>query len=651
MENETKDFKMNHAEENNINEDELILAPPKELFEQAKDIALKNATDEKFPFTLQYDANQKEFLLSVLQAVGAVVDAEDEEDGSLTVWANMEQLKLVKTLDCIFRVRTDEGTNTHIADEALKPAAQTKQSEQSDGETPDAQAALLAAKPEAANTAETAETTVAANTAGPSDAVDGAVAASAAAAVSTCSCPTNTDMASAQTISVESYVSGCICCPGAEQWFQFVPTQSKTYTICTTGTLDTIGFLYSCCESLVASNDDFAGKVNFRIVQYLTAGKTYYIRVRAYGNQTGSYTLRVTERIFASFVSISKDTVTLQKGVLYELPITPNYTYKGYNGARRIPGLSVSIYPLNVDNNMVWWWETSDILEVRHGWDDDGDRYIHLIASAYGTAPLRAEDWAGNGRRDECTVYVRAQYCGGENYKDVTQHSLVLQDDGHYTCSQCGYRIKSPALQDKNILSEEDYLKVLSCLTAIPYYSKLDGEDSGNYSIRATALRIIIDNIRSKSKYSQQYEYVGNDGIYKREYTVGNENDDFYMPVSIDYNVIDNFIELALNNGVASGVIELLVGWKIPNQCQYLFFDLADGYTILTDFLCGLAEKTGNKEISYILKLILFGASIEDMAVTDKIVKIQFLAGAAVYVSKIVFDSNGNLKFQEHSVS
>ena len=226
MENETKDFKMNHAEENNINEDELILAPPKELFEQAKDIALKNATDEKFPFTLQYDANQKEFLLSVLQAVGAVVDAEDEEDGSLTVWANMEQLKLVKTLDCIFRVRTDEGTNTHIADEALKPAAQTKQSEQSDGETPDAQAALLAAKPEAANTAETAETTVAANTAGPSDAVDGAVAASAVAAVSTCSCPTNTDMASAQTISVESYVSGCICCPGAEQWFQFVPTQS-----------------------------------------------------------------------------------------------------------------------------------------------------------------------------------------------------------------------------------------------------------------------------------------------------------------------------------------------------------------------------------------------------------------------------------------
>ncbi|MBQ7935499.1 MAG: hypothetical protein IJ333_04040 [Clostridia bacterium] len=77
--------------------------------------------------------------------------------------------------------------------------------------------------------------------------------------------------------------------------------------------------------------------------------------------------------------------------------------------------------------------------------------------------------------------------------------------------------------------------------------------------------------------------------------------------------------------------------------------DLADGYTNLTDFLCGLAEKSGNKEISVILKLILFGSSINEMAVTDKVVKVQFSVEAGVYVSKTVFDSNGNLKFQEHS--
>ena len=47
--------------------------------------------------------------------------------------------------------------------------------------------------------------------------------------------------------------------------------------------------------------------------------------------------------------------------------------------------------------------------------------------------------------------------------------------------------------------------------------------------------------------------------------------------------------------------------------------------------------------------MILFGSSINEMAVTDKVVKVQFSVGAGVYVSKTVFDSNGNLKFQEHT--
>lgn len=62
-----------------------------------------------------------------------------------------------------------------------------------------------------------------------------------------------------------------------------------------------------------------------------------------------------------------------------------------------------------------------------------------------------------------------------------------------------------------------------------------------------------------------------------------------------------------------------------------------------------LARKTGYKEISVILKLILFGSSISEMAVTDKVVKIQFSVGSGVYETKTVFDSCGNLKFQEHS--
>ncbi len=269
---------------------------------------------------------------------------------------------------------------------------------------------------------------------------------------------------------------------------------------------------------------------------------------------------------------------------------------------------------------------------------------LEYYTYSYGTTGGSTTGSGGN-----TTTTIPISYCGGSNYRDVTKHSMVLCDDGYYVCTRCGYSVKSPALQDKYILSDEDYHKVLSCYLSIPYYSKIDREDEGNYSIKATALRLIIDDIRSKSQYSQMYEYVGSDGVYEREYTVGNENDSYYMPVTINYNVIDNGVELMLNNGVAKGLVELLIGWRIPHQYQFLFFDLTDGYTNLTDFLSKLAENAGYDEIGIILNLILFGSSISEMAVTDKVVKIQFSVGSGVYETKTVFDSCGNLKFQEHS--
>ncbi len=407
MKTENKEFFIDNVEAANTGEEEIVLAPPAELLDEAKEIAQSTKSEEKYPFTLHFDANQKDFLLSMLQTVDAIVETENAEAHTLNTWMNMAQLALIKRLDCIERVQTEERLNPFLAEEAKK-SAPARQEQPAVAEA--AAQAADAAQPEA-EAAQAVPATAAVQADAASEAAEvsdePAAAPASIARASACSnCPTNTDMESAQEITAERYISGCICCPGTEQWFKFTPTESKTYTIRTTGELDTQGYLYSCCTSLVEFNDDFAGKVNFRIVQYLTAGKTYYIRVRARGNQIGSYTLNVTDRIFASYVTINKKPITLEKGVLYELPITPNYTYKGFNGAQRIPGLSVSIYPYNVDNNLVWWWVTSDILDARYGWDDDGDRYIHLIASENGTATLRAEDWAGNGRRDECTVYI-----------------------------------------------------------------------------------------------------------------------------------------------------------------------------------------------------------------------------------------------------
>jgi len=91
----------------------------------------------------------------------------------------------------------------------------------------------------------------------------------------------------------------------------------------------------------------------------------------------------------------------LDQGVLYELPVTPNYTYKGYKGARRIPGLSASITPSNASEQKIWWYESyGDVLNCSYGWDQDGDRYIHVTAKETGTAKLYAVDWIKNGRRE-----------------------------------------------------------------------------------------------------------------------------------------------------------------------------------------------------------------------------------------------------------
>ena len=386
----------------NISEVDIILAPPMELVYEANEIAQITTEDEKFSFALQYDANQKDFLLSMLETVGAVVEDDDEERNMLFSMMNMTQLAFVKRLDCIERVKTDEGINPYIEEDVKLTSAQHNQIERAvhDDEVQDGNETLEVHS----NFARSLSTVANIETSGVA-----VTSVTSAARSASCPCPSNDSMRTATIISDESYTSGCICCPGAEQWFKFIATRTGRYTICTTGNLDTIGTLYDCYGNQIVEVDDYApcGKINFRIIRNLTAGNTYYVKVRIYGNDTGCYTLRVTERVFANYVTINKNTITLEKGVTYELPITPNYTYKGYNGAQRISGLSVSINPSGANEQKIFWWEQyGDVLDCSYGWDDDGDRYIHVTATEIGTAKLYAQDWNENGKRDECVVYV-----------------------------------------------------------------------------------------------------------------------------------------------------------------------------------------------------------------------------------------------------
>ena len=111
-----------------------------------------------------------------------------------------------------------------------------------------------------------------------------------------CNTSTSNSMKTAISIALNSWKSGTIGCSGDEVWYKFVANSSTAhsvgsagqYTIYTQGSLDTMGYLYDSNGNLVASNDDCNG-LNFSITATLTYGATYYLKVKAWSSNTGSY--------------------------------------------------------------------------------------------------------------------------------------------------------------------------------------------------------------------------------------------------------------------------------------------------------------------------------------------------------------------------
>jgi hypothetical protein len=88
---------------------------------------------------------------------------------------------------------------------------------------------------------------------------------------------------------------------GKAEWFKFTPSQTGYYSVYSTGSTDTVGYLYR--ESQVGSggtmylfelyyNDDGmlpGDGVNMRVGAYLYAGETYYVMVRGYSPLISGY--------------------------------------------------------------------------------------------------------------------------------------------------------------------------------------------------------------------------------------------------------------------------------------------------------------------------------------------------------------------------
>ncbi len=152
-------------------------------------------------------------------------------------------------------------------------------------------------------------------------------------------------------------------------------------------------------------------------------------------------------------------------------------------------------------------------------------------------------------------------YCGGDDYRNIAHHSMVLGKDNIYRCSVCGYEVESPVIQDRDILNENDYRRVKGLLYAAGYYESLRNDDASVmgyvtpendtaasfYYMTEKCLKK-VDEIRSSEEYRSLYSYCDEAGNY-------------YPEFADQYDVIlqkSKYPDLQLNSGEISNTLMLL---------------------------------------------------------------------------------------------
>lgn len=100
------------------------------------------------------------------------------------------------------------------------------------------------------------------------------------------------EYSTAKSISYDDTKTGALDL-GTCYWYKITPTYSGTHVFYSTGSTDTYGELFQGTTKL-KYNDDGGSNLNFRISHNLSAGKTYYLKVRGYNfEKTGNYKVRV----------------------------------------------------------------------------------------------------------------------------------------------------------------------------------------------------------------------------------------------------------------------------------------------------------------------------------------------------------------------
>lgn len=280
----------------------------------------------------------------------------------------------------------------------------------------------------------------------------------------------------------------------------------------------------------------------------------------------------------------------------------------------------------------------------------------HIVNKQYNTgvmAPTYDTDYVSINDEYDCCCWELEKLCGDANYCDVTRHNMQLLNNGYYRCLTCQYRIKSPVLQDKEVLTTEDYLKVISCLQASANYMALKEDGIGKVYIEPGTLLKIIDEIRSQSKYNNKYQYQDNSGNCAPEFHDFYDDSvmlELFIPSINCHNVTSQ--NLLVENGLLEGVVEFIGGFFVPKE--YLPFYIAatsdSNEDIIFSILSELAKGAGMPTLGIIIDLISLELSIDyELLVGDKVVYISSGFGMEKITAKFVYSSSGEFKKSEYS--
>lgn len=254
--------------------------------------------------------------------------------------------------------------------------------------------------------------------------------------------------------------------------------------------------------------------------------------------------------------------------------------------------------------------------------------------------------------------------CGQDHYKDCLLHKMEpffdLNEDGryllYYRCPICGYQVKAPYQQDKDILTEKDYMCIQAGYLLLTYFSDLTkrGILYSNFNVIKT-LTLGMQLIRLK--YPNKYDYCDANGDCLEETkivpeTSGNPN----APQDGGYISIETALLDGLFSDFAEGIGEILVCFAFPELAP--FFALKEVSEVIAHpskfaddgisfIFKQIAEMAEIEALNVILDLISIGIDLEDddninakINVGDYIVKFTACSLPGVKPCKVVFDKN-----------